>query len=652
MPSKVSSRDKALAAGDFYLKVVIDDPGSDGTSLIAGCTLRGTVLVSAPPPDTNRAGEVSSGGAWSVRSLRVQLEGTEEHHAHGGKQRHPDPTVHLWRTVTLVGPRPREELEAARLQATKEASFAREATRGAPLTGLVLSLHGSDDAGTAGGSGAAAAASTVDFELSAPAAALRMTPGETARVPFAVKLPPWLPPSLAYRIGTKAHGSIEYSARAFLDAALEQSAAGSPDPQTAATATGSGVVLRHGEWSSNPATLTLRLALPRRQLLQCQERAGIKPLFTQHWRFRVPSRNVLSKLLSSGKATVGSIDVSVRYLSSTALLLTDPDDRASAALRERWVNGLLGAASEADGSNNNTGGSGTPAQPGSPNRQQGAAADTTVTGTVVAGSPVPRNRQSPTTSGGGFPRTTRPQAQQQPLHETFPVGELRLRVRIQNGDPAAGEKTLGKMRDITCVRIALVEEVMILHRSAAAAATRKAKGSGGASNPHGTATTSHSTTSATTTTIDDPSALFVSPSMQLGYQDCTQTIKPGTSQTFDVTIRLPPRFRRNAAMRSPKVAPPAAPGKGPGSDSDSDCDSDCADAASEGTGVHLRKRRKPLPPTSISTGTFSCLTYIKVSFPGETVFTEVAPEGRNVIVLAEAVDDTDAVPFLPMVAGV
>lgn len=680
----MEQRDAAVDLHDFAVAVTVKDPNGKGSPLTAGCVLRGSVSVTAPA--SSSSSDVG-GAVWRLRALRVQAEGMEQHRISKARLRVASalsplsrasaasskaieevcsPTIHLWRTLTLVGVPSAGEVEAAQAQVASERVFAQTNSRGAPLTGVVLSVRGNNDndhdhdhGGEGGGGDSSLRANgrggdgidTIDYEVGSPRSVLFMRPGDTVSVPFALRLPPWLPPSLYYHLDSTAQGFIRYHLTAILEADLLPADGGGDGggggdivaAAAAALATGR-TPLRRGEWRSTATPFVLRSAFPRRQLLQGCERAGIKPIFSQTWRFRVRSRNPFWQILNSGNVTIGAIEVVVKYLSSTALLLTDPDDRCSVDMTERWTKVLLGGTS-------------SPNSPPLPSALEPSHMDgVTALGTVVGGggstagsarTPDGANALSPPSSlagvsdgggGGGDTRTPRGQPPR------APVGELRLRVRVHNGNPNDSKKALRRLPDIDCVRVELVEQVLLHTAPPAPKAERPSE-------------------------LDNTGVVYCSEPVRLGYQDYTQKIKPGSAQSFEVVIPLPPRFRRAKDISTSTVrkAKESESGRargqdgGGGDDDDAgyrspDVDSGLANDVNvteggDALGVAYPWQRRPPPPSSVTTRHFTSLTYLRVSLPSVDVIPEIEPQARNVILLAEAVDGADATPYLPMITS-
>lgn len=526
MPTAKSaaSKKKGCNGASVSLSVVLDQ-GTDRPryGYVAGSTLRGSVVLRVEA--ANGAAQQSTVApptseettTLHAAALRLYVEGTETHLE---RSREACTDVHLARTITLAGVPLPGEVDEERIASRQLQEYLVRNGRRAPLTGVVLSTHPAEAMATSsqvgvhaigqarylpqpGNGESASPPGASDEGATAPLlppsssyAGLELTVGQTYRVPFTFQLPPWLPPSFYYHVGEML-GSLRYTVVARLD--------GTGGTTTTTDTTGA----REIEAAGTPTIFYIISSIPKRELLQCQERAGLRPPFTQQLRFHAFRAGSVVRLFS--RTVQSTIDIRVRFLSSAALVLSDRYGTVGAL----FGGGDSGAApspavvtgsSAADGG----GGGGSPKRGAAPHTSDawpGSRAD-------VVGQPQETTVMGAVVGRAASPELTSPTLSDHSATANLPKSTLRFRLTLANGNPAA-EKTGCTVEKI---RVELMERIHVKQ------------------------------TSGRYPVLVDPQVL------------CSQELKGkvpfGARHTFDVTLSLPARFRRGKEDERGALPPP------------------------------------------------------------------------------------------------
>ncbi|KAG5491923.1 hypothetical protein GH5_00815 [Leishmania sp. Ghana 2012 LV757] len=581
-------------------------------------TIKGSVTVDVD----GTSHDVAAAAPSAVRVIVRCVEEAGKRHA----------IEHMTLITTVAGPlTAHEEVTAAALR-ERVNRFPAEAARRHPLPGVSVNpdnialVQRSTGEGNASGAGAAAASNNGDGtgDIVAPPS-LGWEAGGHYVYHFALRLPPWLPPSYYYKPGVgKSHMSMRYTVAAFVVCGVEEAAvdvaAQEYIPQTTVLVPCASLAGR--AWRGNPRNngegaigarkgrtsasvplfcserfrlptevpqllhhlpvaqmvdLTVLSALPKCELQQCAERVSITPPFCEKLTYHIYKHSLALRGLLRNKPYT-AVKVRITYDSSAAVLLCG---RQQSVVRGCAA---LGPAVPRDNSADDA------AAPLPSTGSGGAAGGLTVMGTVVSGyyCRVPHTH---TGSRDAAPPLLSEMKRGWPLAAAADLpSETANSPRCTGGGggihgpataPAYTEPAIsGVLRLRVCVQTGSVAvskvRVELLER-----------------------------VRCTDAPTEQPNDVYT-----LATYTHSERIHANTSMEFPVELTLPKQFRHTAADK----------GKYP-------------------------------PPAGITTAAVHTTTGLQVTFPTLHAVSEALLR-ENVVLVGEDVDLTDTVPFLPCACSV
>ncbi|AYU82845.1 hypothetical protein, unknown function [Leishmania donovani] len=559
--------------------------------------------------------------AAAPSAVRVVLRAVEE----AGK-RHA--IEHMALVTTVAGPSIAHEEAAAAALRERASRFTTEAARRNPLPGVPVStdrtvlVEGGASEHYTYGAGAGAASNpggmTSDTAASPPQ---RWEAGGHYVYPFALQLPPWLPPSYYYKPSAgKSHMSMRYTVAAFVVCGVEEADVDvvgrefrsqtmvlvpcTPLPAKAwrgSTRNSDGGAKgadKRGTCASAPllspvrfllpvevpqllerlpaaqlADFTVLSALPKRELQQCAERVSISPPFREKLTYHICKHSLVLRGLLRNKPYT-AVDVRITYDSSAAVLLCG---RQQSVVRGRVALGLAAPHGNHSGD----------APAALPSAGSGVApGGLTVTGAVM---------------GGDYSRVPRIYMDNHGMAPP-PLGKgARGRQSPDAADPHSSDSANSLWRDS--------EGESGSHLSAVSACTEPAIN--GALRLRVRVRTGSVAVSKVRVKLLERVRCTSAPAAQpndvytLATYTHSEKIHANTSIEFPVELALPKQFRHTAADHD-----------------------------------------KYPPPAGITTAAVHTTTWLQITFPSLHAVSE-AQLGENVVLVGEDVDLTDTVPFLP-----